>query len=282
MVRSRVASYLGLVVPVAAILVATAGFGLLRAGPGPVLAASSADVQLDTAATQMEASLRGSGFSFTVLSRSTLHARPDGPKIEVPDPIDRSKTLGLADEYYVGASIATGIVTPDGYFLQMRRGPATPDAAPDFEKAEPTLAALMTGGKTFRNDGEGWYATDTPPGIGLDPRTAALLPKLLRNATDAAAGGTKLVDGQAATNVAARGKVADAPGLMAIDAEPFTDLVAPIEFALDDQSRLVELHALMRNTNQETFDLLVDTVITISYADPGKLPAPVPTWNPGS
>jgi hypothetical protein len=282
MVRSRVASYLGLVVPVVVTLVVTTALGVVRAGPGFVSAASSADVQLDTAADQMESTLRGTGFTFTVVSRSTLHARPDGPKIEVPHPTDRFVTIGLADEYYVGASIATGIVTPDGYFLQMRRGPATPDAAPDFEKAEPTLAALVTGGKTFRNDGAGWYATDTPPGIGLDPRTVALLPKLLRNATDPAAGDTKLVDGLAATTVAARGKVADAPGLMAIDAEPFTDLVAPIEFALDDQGRLVELHALMRNTNQETFDLLVDTVITISYEDPGKLPAPVPTWNPAS
>lgn len=280
--RSRVASSLDLVVPVVAILVVTVGLGFLRTGPGPVSAASSADVQLDNAATQMEASLAGGGFTFTVVSRSTLQARPGGPKIEVPHPTDRFKTLGLADEYYVGASIATGIVTPDGYFLQMRRGPATKEAAADFEKAETTLAALVTGGKTFRNDGQGWYATDTPPGIGLDPRTVALLPKLLRNAADPAAGDTKLVDGLAAATVAARGRVADAPGLMAIDGEPFTDLVAPIEFALDGQGRLVEIHALMRNTNQETFDLLVDTVITVSYADPGKLPAPVPTWDPGS
>ncbi len=282
MVRSRVSWNLGLTVPLVAILVLAVASGFLRAGPMAAAAGSSADVQLDTAATQMEASLRGTGFTFTVVSRSTLHARPGGPKIEVPHPTDRFKTIGLADEYYVGASVATGIVTPDGYFLLMRRGPAAPDEPPDFEKAEPTLAALVTGGKTFRNDGEGWYATDTPPGIGLDPRTAALLPKLLRNATDATADGTKLVDGLAATTVAARGKVADAPGLMAIDAEPFTELAAPIEFALDAQGRLVELHALLRNTNQETFDLLVDTVITISYDDPGKLPEPVPTWNPGS
>lgn len=282
MVRSRLAYGAGLVVPVVAMLALAAGLGILRIGPLSALAASPADVQLDTAATEMEAALRGDGFTFTVVSRSTLHARPGGPKIEVPHPTDRFKTIGLADEYYVGASIATGIVARDGYFLQMRRGPSTADAAPNFEKAEPTLAALVTGGKTFRNDGDGWYPTDSPPGIGLDPRTAALLPKLLRDATDAAAGGTKPVDGQPATKVVARGKVADAPGLMAIDAEPFTELAAPIEFALDAEGRLVELHALMRNTNQATFDLLVDTVITISYATPGKLPEPVPTWDPGN
>lgn len=282
MVRSRVASSLELVVPVVALLVVTVGLGFLRAGPGPVSAASSADVQLDTAATQMEASLTGNGYTFTVVSRSTLLARPGGPKIEVPHPTDRFKTLGLADEYYVGASIATGIVASDGYFLQMRRGPATKEAVADFEKAETTLAALVTGGKTFRNDGQGWYATDSPPGIGLDPRTAGLLPKLLREASDPTLDGTKIVDGAEATKIEASGKVADAPGLMAIDAESFTELAAPIDFALDAEGRLVELHALMRNTNQETFDLVIDTIITFSYDDPGKLPDPVPTWNPGN
>lgn len=174
----RLAYGLGLVVPMVAMLALAAGLGILRFGPLPALAAPSpVDLQLDTAAGEMEAALRAEGFTFTVVSRSTLHALPGGPRIEVPHPTDRFKTIGLADEYYVGASIATGIVTRDGYFLQMRRGPATADAAPDFEKAEPTLAALVTGGKMFRNDGDGWYPTDSPPGIGLDPRTAALLPQ---------------------------------------------------------------------------------------------------------
>jgi hypothetical protein len=69
---------------------------------------------------------------------------------------------------------------------------------------------------------------------------------------------------------------------MAVDAERFTEFATPLEYALGADGRLVELHAVMRNTNQETFDLLVDTVITFAYDDVGTLPEPVPTWNPES
>ena len=252
----------------------------VRVGPLQVLAAAPPDQQLDIAAAKIEAALRDIGFSFTVVSRSTLAARPGGPKIEVPDPANRFRTLGLADQYYVGGSIAEGFVTPDGYFLQMRRGPATAEAAPEFGKAEETLAALVRDGKTFRNDGRGWYVTDSPPGIGLDPRTISLLPTLLREATEAVDGDPRLKDGQLLTTVRAAGKVADAPGLMAIDAEAFTILDDPIEFAMDGEGRLVEIHAVMSNARQDTFDLVVDMIISISYAAPPPLPDAQPVWVP--
>lgn len=276
-VRSRVLSLGGtLIVSVLFVGALTA----VRVGPLQVLAAAPPDQQLETAATKVEAALRDRGFSFTVVSRSTLVARPGGPKIEVPDPANRFRTLGLADQYYVGGSIAEGFVTPDGYFLQMRRGPATADAAPDFGKAEATLAALVRDGRTFRDDGRGWYGTDNPPGIGLDPRTIALLPTLLREATKPVDGDPRLKDGQLLTTVRAEGKVADAPGLMAIDAEAFTILGQPLEFAIDGEGRLVELHAVMRNARQDTYDLVVDTVISISYAAPPPLPDAQPVWVP--
>jgi hypothetical protein len=234
--------------------------------------------RLETAAKALEDAVAGEGFTFDVVARSTLHAKQGGPQIEIPDPIDRYRSLGFADEYYVGASIAEGTVTSDGFWLQMRAGPATAEATPDFEKAPITLAALVKDGKTWRNDGEGWYQTDTPPGIGLDPKTVGLLPKLLRDAADPSLAGVALVDGKPATNVAATGKVADAPGLMAIDAASFTELSEPIEFALDEQGRLVQLSARMRNTNIEIYDLFVDTVVTFRYdSGPLQLPDPVPT-----
>lgn len=254
------------------------------AAPDGIRAAAGADPRsrLNGAAAAVEAALgnSGHGFSFQVVSRSTLVAKPGGPKIEVPDPIDPQKTLGLADEYYVGASIAEGVVTPNGYFLQMRKGPDTKDAAPDFVNAERTLAALIVGGKTYRNDGDGWYETDSPPGIGLDRRTAALLPKLLRESTGAVPGGPRSVRGQTMASVRSSGKVADAPGLMGIDAEAFTEFVGPIDFAIDGTGKLAELHVVMRNTRQEVFDLLVDTVVTFDFGQPGPLPEPVPGWSP--
>jgi len=226
------------------------------------------DAQLDLAATNLEDATRagGAGFTFTVVSRSTLEAKAGGPLIDIPDPADRRKSLGLTDSYYLGATLAEGSVTPDGYWLQMRRGPDAPDTAPDFEHAPITLAALVADGVTWRNDGTGWYQTDRPPGIGLDPRTIALLPTLLRDATDAKSDGTKVVDGTPAIGVEATGEMAKAPGLLAIDAEAFSVLVAPIEFSLDGAGRLIELHAVLRNTRMTTYDLPG----TSSSARPGR------------
>jgi hypothetical protein len=280
MVRERISTAVALVVALALL----AGISARLGSPIPIaFAADSPDQALETAADKVEAATAkgGSGFAFTVVSRSTLHAREGGPLIEIPDPLDRYKSLGLADLYYVGGSIAEGIVSPAGYFLQMRAGPSTPDAPPDFEKSQPTLAALVRDGTTYRNDGEGWYETDQPPGIGLDLATIALLPTLLRDAGSPTAKGETEVDGANATKLEATSSIDDAPGLMAIDAASFTELSEPLSFAIDDLGRLVEIRGLMRNTRMETFDLLVEVVITLRYPDPlPALPPPEPIWTP--
>jgi hypothetical protein len=236
--------------------------------------------RLDDAAGAFEQASTGPGVSFQVVSRSTLHSKPNGPLIEIPDPFDRHKTLGYDTTYYVGGSIAEGTASEKGYWLQMRRGPASATDAADFAGSEVTLAALVLGGKSWRNDGEGWYETHELPGIGLDPTTVALLPSLLRQAKDAKVTGDEVVAGVPAAVVSAAGEVKNAPGLMAVDAAPFTELSAPVTFALDDSGRLVELRATMRNTNIDVFDLLVDTVITFDYATPPPLPDPLPAYAP--
>lgn len=245
----------------------------------------SAGAQLEAAASAIEGRLApgGTGFSFSVVERSTLYAKSGGPKIEVPDPIDRSKTLAQADEYYLGSVIASGVATPDGFFLQMRDGPATPEAAPDFATAPTTLAALVRDGLTWRNDGDGWYATDLPPGIGLDPVTVGLLPRLLRASSGPSVAGAGVIDGVSITTIAATAKVADAPGIMAVDAAGFTVLIGPMTFRVDDAGRLRELRALSRNTRMIDFDLIVETVITFDYPRTvPTLPEPRPVWSPAA
>jgi len=219
----------------------------------------------------------GSGFTFTVVSRSTLYQKEGGPLIEVPDPVDPSAKPDLVSTVYVGGSLADGLVTPDGYFLQLRGGPVPEKEAPDIDAAVPTLAALVKDGTTYRNDGEGWYETDLPPGIGLDEATIALLPKLLRDASSPSATEARVVDGDVAAAIEATGRLADAPAIHAVGTLDYTELLGPMTFALDGQGRLVELRALMRNTKLETFDLLVETVITFRYP-PERLvlPDPVP------
>jgi hypothetical protein len=131
---------------------------IAAAPPDPQVGAGlSADDRLSLAADKLDVSLGsgGKGFTFTVVERSTLYAKPGGPQIEIPDPYDRYRTLGLADEYYLGGAIAEGSATPDGLWLQMRRGPGTPDGSPDFANAPITVSALTRDGSTWRNDGDG-------------------------------------------------------------------------------------------------------------------------------
>ena len=228
----------------------------------------------------------GAGYRFEIVQRSTLTAKPGGPQIEVPDPIDRTKSLGLADTYYLIGLVETGYVTPAGFAMEMRAGPTSPDAAADLAKGELLFRALVRDGVTYRDDGLGWYPTDRPPGIGLDPATAALLPSLLRHVADAADADLAVAEGElgkadpaAARAITATGTVADIPGVVAVDGAPFTELKAPIALTFDAAGRLTGILVTARNTNVTAYDLVVVTEITLHYdAVPVTLPEPVPAW----
>ncbi|MBA2721227.1 MAG: hypothetical protein H0U52_18590 [Chloroflexi bacterium] len=280
--RRQLGRALSSVVPilVAFALLAILAYG--RGGPPATLAVGaptpeSPALALTAAAAQLEQkTAKGApGYTFEIVQRSTIHARPGGPQIEIPDPIDRNKSLGFADTYEVGALIERGAVTPDGFTMEMRTGPA-PGKPADWT-APYQFGVISTAGKTFRDDGAGWYLTDSPPGIGLDPATAALLPGLLRNATGVANDGFTKVGEVLLPKVTGSAKVADIPGVVAADGAPFTELVAPLDFAFDDQGRLAQVHVLARNTNLDVYDLLIDTTITFAYPDQAApLPEPVP------
>jgi hypothetical protein len=235
--------------------------------------------RLNTAAGLFTGAAEGAGLTFDVVQRSVLHAKPGGPQIEIPHPTDRYRYLGFTDRLYIGGLVADGTIARDGFYLVMRAGPATEEAAADFG-GELQMASLTRGSKTWRNDGEGWYETDRPPGIGLDTATVALLPRLLREAANPTEAGSKPVDGRAADVIRASGKVANAPGLLAIDGADFTELREPIAFALDAQGRVIELTAVMRNTNLDLYDLIVTTTITFHYDAVPALPEPLPAAPP--
>jgi hypothetical protein len=160
----------------------------------------------------------------------------------------------------------------------MRTGPA-PGQTPDFLHAELQFSALAKGSNTWRNDSDGWYETEVPPGIGLDPRTASLLPGLLRGASSPVDAGSGLKDGVPVRRVKAGGKVAEIPGIVAADGESFTKLLEPIDYAFDATGRLVELRVVAQNLNMTDYDLVVETTITLRYdTPPGPLPDPVPAY----
>lgn len=286
-------------IPALALVLAMAGIALARTAPPatvtvPVGAvaggapAGTPDELRSAAADLLEAATArgGTGYRFEVVQRSTLVARPGGPQIEVPDPTDRTKSLGLADTYYLIGLVETGYVTPAGFAMEMRAGPASPDARVDLAGGELLFRALVRDGTTYRDDGQGWYPTDQPPGIGLDPATAALLPGLLRNAaaaatTDLAAAEGELgrAHGSAARAITAATTVADIPGVIAVDGAAFTEITAPVGLTFDAAGRLTGILVTARNTNATLQDLVVVTEITLHYDDvPRALPAPEPAW----
>ena len=312
-------------VPVAAVT-----GGAPNAGPG-ALASAAADLLAQTTAKG------GTGYRFEIVQRSTLVAKDGGPKVQVPDPADRTKTLGEADRYEVASLVETGFVIPAGFSMEMRSGPAGPDAtggavaplpssAPDATIAPTTgpssgsegasvapgtgsasggapsdapdaapldltagdllFRALVRDGKTYRDDGKGWYPTTQPPGVGLDPVTASRLPDLLRNgqspadvAIATAEGDLGKTDPAATRAIAATSKVADIPGAIAVDGAPFTELTEPVGMTFDAAGRLVGLLVTARNTTVATYDFVVVTEITLHYDDiPQVLPLPEPAW----
>jgi len=238
------------------------------------------------AADKLEAATAkgGTGYTFEIVQTSTIVARPGGPLVDLPDPADRHKSLGLAESYALSIYLERGGVTPDGFWSEIRRGPDAPDAKPDVTTGDPELAALVRDGRTYRNDGDGWYETPDPPGIGLDPATAALLPTMLRNAAEpkdappeAATPSTD--DDAVARSLEATTAVADVPGIVAVDLAAFTVLTKPAVFGFDADGRLASLTISARNTGLETFDLLVLTTITFSYpAAAPDLPRPEPAY----
>jgi len=243
----------------------------LTFGAGATSLASAQASAADTLAAALAEG--GSGITFEVVQRSTITVRPDGPKIAVPDPVDPHTTIAQADAYFLNALTERGVASADGFYAELRAGPA-PGEAPDWA-AEVRLQALARDGMVYRNDGGGWYQTDSPPGIGIDPASVALLPELVRDATGAKDAGLNDLDASL-RDVTATGSLDDAPGVVAADGKAFTELTGPATFSLDPDGRVVAIHLTARNTNLEAFDLVVETDIAISYGMTDALPDAAP------
>jgi hypothetical protein len=252
----------------------------LPAEPSALLAAAADQLAAATAKG-------GTGYTFEIVQRSVVTSRPGGPLVPVPDPVDpRGVPPTYAATYYLIGLVEIGVVTPDGFAMEMRAGPTSADAKVDLAGGQLLFRALSTKQATYRDDGEGWYTTDRPPGIGLDPLTAARLPGLLRattavRETDLAAVPGELDKGATVRAVDGTGKLTDLPGVVAVDGEGFTELTEPIVFTFDAQGRLAGLIVTARNTNMDLFDLIVVTEYAFHYdAVPLTLPEPLPALAP--
>jgi len=249
---------------------------LVRGATGPAALASGTPDELRTgaaAALEAELAVGGSGARFEIVQISTLKAKPGGPKVDVPDPANPRLTLRYSDEYQIAALLEHGTVSAGGFFSEMLAGPAE-GAKPDWAHAPVLFSALVVKGERWRNDGHGWYRAEALPGIGLDPETAAALPRLLRNATGVTDKGVITPDGSAPLRaLGADGKVADLPGIVAAGGQGFTKLTGPITFGFDADGRLAWLRVIALNTNSSDYDLVVDTEIRVAYDNVAPLPA---------
>lgn len=285
MERPHSGRLLGAAAPLLLVVLAATALGAARLVPPPTVtvpvsavtggAPNAAPADLKAAAADLLAATTakgGTGYRFEIVQRSTLEARAGG-------------RAPAGDGYLIGL-VETGYVLPSGLYLEMRSGPATAAEAADPAGGELMFQALVTGGTTYRNDGDGWYKTSTPPGIGLDPATAAALPRLLRNSTGAkdttlaAAAGELGAAGTAGTRaITATGTVPDFPGVVAVDGAPFTRLSGPLGLTFDAAGRLAGILALAQNTNVTAYDLMVTTEIAIRYDTvPTVLPRPEPAF----
>lgn len=288
------------------VYVLTGGAGALPAAALTALAAEELERALATG---------GGGITFEIVQTSTITAIDGGPLVEIPDPTDRTKSLGEAERYVMGTLIERGFATPDGYWMEFLHGPEPgAEVGFDTDKAPVSRQALVRDGQQFRNDGEGWHEADLLPGIGLDPATIAKLAGLVTASASASDVPLELAQpidpaaakdaplgpetvaldagAVAATITGLRGTErtpvralattvsADAlPGIIAIDLAAATELAGPVELRFDDAGRLVGLTVLARNTNLEVHDLLVETVITLRYpGSPPELPKPEPAY----
>jgi hypothetical protein len=71
---------------------------------------ASPGLAMADAAARLEAKIAngGPGYTFEILQRSTIHARPGGPLVDIPDPNDRHKSLGLAESLELGSLVERG------------------------------------------------------------------------------------------------------------------------------------------------------------------------------
>jgi hypothetical protein len=246
------------------------------------LTATAADV-LDQAAAK-----GGAGYTFSVVQSAALVAREGSEGIEVGDPADPAKVI-LVDRHELATYLERGVVSDAGFASEIRRGANDLAKGDGWDAGAMELAALVVDGVTYRNDGSGWYETSQPPGIGLDPASARLLPRMLRNlegaadapvsegATDALS--ERLAELDPVRTLSGTAAVADLPGIIAVDLAEATELIEPVSLAFDDDGRLIGLKAVARNVHYQAHDLVITTVITFEYPDRAPaLPGPEPAY----
>jgi hypothetical protein len=257
--------------------------GITAVSEPPGVGASGAAALLEAAAKDIESltSAGGKGIAFDAIQRTTEYRKAGGSPIPVVDPADQTKVVGTTDELYINGMMTQGLLTKDGFWMEMRL-PPPPGQAADFDAAPRIFGVIQKNGLLWRDDGAGWYQTTQSPGMGIDPVSARQLPRALRKLASVSSLGKQVIDGTTLVGFKGTASIDDYPGVVAADGHDFTDGTFDFEVWFDPSSKLGRIVIRARNLNQTAYDLVSETVITFQRGRGGSVPEPVPTMAPES
>lgn len=245
-------------------------------GQGQPVAAATSPLAAAASALEAVTAPGGPGYRFDVVQRQVEYPVAGASTLPVADDASRPQTITRrVDHLYVNSILERGRVTPTAFWMEMRFGPDE-TTTPSFDVAPTMFGVIAKNGKLWRNDGLGWFPTDASPGVGMDPATAALLPKLLRNIGSLKDLGPDAIGGQPANRYRGQVDVSVFPGVIAADGASFTSSPIGVDAWLDASNRLVALEGRARNLNESAVDLRIVTRITFTYQDAGAAPDPLP------
>ena len=229
----------------------------------------------DTAARLAPA---GSGLSFTALQRQVLYHVAGAPDLTVPNPSASASPL-VVDSFDVGANVTRGFTRGSDFFMEIR-GIDPAGTVADFDQGKVIFQVITHAGTIWRNEGQGWYTTDTPPGLGIDPFSLSHLPGLLGHLVSVKDLGDEPFQGQPGHHFSGFIDGSDWPGFTASDGVTFTSSPIPIDVWVSPDGRLLGLSGQARNLNHQVQDLEIVDGLSFAADVPAAFPAPSPTRAP--
>lgn len=223
--------------------------------------------------SRLEAS--GEGVSFLVLQRQVLHQTSAAPELRTDaDPSPEAGAGPMNVAYMTRGFARDGVLS-----MEIRAVDPSLDA-PSFEDGLLLFRVLTKDDQVWRDEGEGFYTVDDPPGLGMDPASISRLPALLEHLEHVVDLGEQIYQGDNAHRY--RGEVAAVrwPGIIAADALAFTESPLELDAWIGQDGELVGLAARTSNLNEEVNHVSVIVNVSFGRDVPPLMPAPIPLRPP--
>jgi hypothetical protein len=148
----------------------------------------------------------------------------------------------------------------------------------DFDRSAFNFGTVIAGDEVWRNEGDGFFATDraSVPGLGMDPVTLTRLPTLLRRVANARDLGQETLDSVTVRHFSGQVDAIDWPGVVASDALSLTETTIAVDIWIDSGGRLFRLSGLTRNVAWTDGSLWIRSTATFATDVPETLDQPLP------